>query len=68
MADEGYGQGYKYVHDSEGAVVPGEIYLPDDLSDAVLYEPTDRGDEAGIRERLSTTRATQVPPRLPRAR
>jgi putative ATPase len=57
MRDEGYGSGYKYAHDFEGGVVPGEAYLPDDLRGSVLYEPTNRGDEANIRERIALIRA-----------
>ena len=59
MRQEGYGAGYKYAHDFEGGVVPGEIYLPDEIREAVLYEPTDRGDEVRIRQRLATIRATR---------
>jgi putative ATPase len=56
MKEEGYGQGYKYAHDFAGAVVPGETYLPDELEGQVLYEPTDRGEEARIKERLRALR------------
>jgi putative ATPase len=56
MRDEGYGQGYKYAHSFEGAVVPGETYLPDELEGSILYEPTDRGDEAEIARRLAQLR------------
>ncbi|MGH7281629.1 MAG: replication-associated recombination protein A, partial [Polyangiaceae bacterium] len=44
--EEGYAKGYKYAHDFEGGIAPGETYLPDELEGAVLYEPTDRGEEA----------------------
>jgi putative ATPase len=53
VREEGYGSGYKYAHDFEGGVVPGEAYLPDDLRGSVLYEPTNRGDEARIAERIA---------------
>jgi putative ATPase len=56
MKGEGYGEGYKYAHDFEGGVVPGETYLPEALVGSVLYEPTDRGEEARIRERLAALR------------
>jgi len=61
MREEGYGEGYKYAHDFEGGVVPGETYLPDALADAVLYEPSDRGEEARIRERLRAIREKRRP-------
>jgi putative ATPase len=59
MKHEGYGQGYKYAHDFEGAVVPGETYLPDEIGGALFYEPTDRGEEARIKERLAAIRSTR---------
>jgi putative ATPase len=58
MKDEGYGQGYKYAHDFEEGVVPGETYLPDELVAEVLYEPTERGEEARIKARLESLRAS----------
>jgi putative ATPase len=56
MKQEGYGEGYKYAHSFEGAVVPGETYLPDELAGTILYEPTERGEESRIKERLATIR------------
>jgi putative ATPase len=56
MKGEGYGEGYKYAHDFEGAVVPGETYLPEEVAGSVLYEPTDRGEEVRIRDRLAAIR------------
>ncbi len=56
MKEEGYGGGYKYAHAFEDAVVPGETYLPDELAGTILYEPTERGEEARIRERLAALR------------
>jgi putative ATPase len=57
MRDEGYGEGYRYAHDFEGAFVPGETYLPDELEGTVFYEPSGRGAEAAIRDRLAALRA-----------
>jgi putative ATPase len=57
MKDEGYGAGYKYAHDFDGGVVAGETYLPDEIAGEVLYEPTQRGDEARIKARLDEIRA-----------
>jgi putative ATPase len=59
MKEEGYGEGYKYAHNFDGAVVPGETYLPDELKETIVYEPTDRGEEAQIRNRLLAIRATR---------
>lgn len=58
MKEQGYGHGYRYPHDFEGGVAPGEAYLPEALSGTVLYEPTDRGEEKAIKDRLATLRAT----------
>jgi putative ATPase len=56
MKQEGYGEGYKYAHSFEGGVVPGETYLPDELAGTILYEPTERGEETRIKERLAAIR------------
>jgi putative ATPase len=56
MKEEGYGEGYKYAHSFDGGVVPGETYLPDELAGEVLYEPTERGEEARIKARLEGIR------------
>ena len=51
MKEIGYGKGYKYAHDFANAFVPQE-YLPEELKEQVYYEPTDRGYEKIIKERL----------------
>lgn len=56
MRDEGYGQGYRYAHDHEGHHVPGETYLPDELSGVRFYEPGAQGLERAIAERLEVLR------------
>jgi putative ATPase len=56
MKDEGYGESYKYPPDFEGSVVPGETYLPDEISGARFYEPTSQGLEQAIGERLARLR------------
>ncbi|MBW2260288.1 MAG: replication-associated recombination protein A [Deltaproteobacteria bacterium] len=55
MKGLGYGEDYKYAHDFANAFVPQE-YLPEELKDQVYYEPTDRGYEKIIKERLSQWR------------
>ncbi len=57
MKNDGYGEGYKYAHDFDDGVVPGETYLPDELVGEVLYEPTERGEEAKVKARLAALRA-----------
>ncbi len=63
MKREGYGEGYKYAHDYEGGFVPGETYLPDQIVGEVIYEPSDRGEEARIRARLASLRANRQGPK-----
>jgi len=58
MQGLGYGAGYQYPHDHPDGVV-AQQYLPDALEDRVFYEPTDRGHERTIGERLRTWRATR---------
>ena len=62
MRDEGYGAGYKYAHDFDGGIVPGETYLPDELVGESLYEPTERGEEARIKARLAALRGGGTKP------
>ena len=57
MKDLDYGKGYRYAHDEEDAYAAGERYFPDNMADVTWYEPTDRGLEATIRERLQSLRA-----------
>jgi putative ATPase len=52
MRDEGYGRGYRYAHDYAGGVI-GQQNLPDNLAGRSYYEPTDRGFEADLRQRLA---------------
>jgi putative ATPase len=51
MRGLGYGAGYEYPHDHPDAVV-AQNYLPDALRGQHYYEPTDRGHEREIAERL----------------
>jgi putative ATPase len=59
MKDLGYGSGYRYAHDEAGGVAAGETYFPDGMAAPQFYQPTDRGVEARIRERLAQLRAAQ---------
>ena len=56
MRREGYGEGYRYAHDFEGHVAPGETYLPDALGGSRFYEPSEEGLEKAIKERLARIR------------
>ncbi|MCW5594128.1 MAG: recombination factor protein RarA, partial [Burkholderiales bacterium] len=56
MKDLGYGKGYRYAHDEEGGYAAGETYLPDGMDPPGWYQPTDRGLEAKIRDKLAWLR------------
>ena len=56
MKEEGYGKGYRYPHDEPGGYASGVQYLPEELKQERFYEPTERGYEAYIRERLRVWR------------
>ena len=56
MKELGYGREYRYAHDEPDAYAAGERYLPDGMRDPKLYEPTPRGLEGRIRERLDELR------------
>ena len=52
MKNLGYGKGYKYAHDLEDAVVM-QNHLPLELEGCKFYQPTNRGHEAVIADRLT---------------
>jgi len=56
MQQLGYGRTYRYAHDEPDAYAAGERYLPDGMADPKFYEPTPRGLEARISERLDVLR------------
>lgn len=56
MKEMGNAVGYKYPHDYPGGFVP-ERYLPPELGDLEIYQPTDRALDAKVRERLEMYRA-----------
>jgi len=55
MKSLGHGQGYRYAHDEPDGVARGERYFPEGVS-ARFYEPTDRGLEIRIGEKLAWLR------------
>jgi putative ATPase len=60
----GHGAGYVYPHDEPGAWADQQ-YRPVELGDAPYYEPSDRGHEAVVGERLRKWRAGGSPPPAP---
>ncbi len=55
MKSQGYGQGYRYAHDYEDAVVE-QHNLPESLGERTYYRPTKRGYEVDIGKRLARWR------------
>ncbi len=55
MKEQGYGEGYEYPHDHPGAVVSAN-YFPIGVKPQTLYEPSNRGFEAEVSERLQKVR------------
>ena len=55
----GYGEGYQHAHKFEDAINTMDC-LPDSLRGTVFYEPTSRGVEQRISERLAELRAARA--------
>jgi putative ATPase len=51
-----YGKEYRYAHDEPDAYAAGEQYLPDEMPPIRFYEPTPRGLEGKIGEKLAHLR------------
>jgi putative ATPase len=52
MKDVGYGKGYQYDHDAEGGF-SGDNYWPEEMEPQDFYQPTDRGFEKRVSERMA---------------
>ncbi len=61
MKDIGYGKDYKYAHNYQDAFVAQE-YLPEKLKGQRFYEPSGRGYEKVIKQRLDRWRRLQDKP------
>ncbi len=51
-----YGKDYRYAHDEQEGYAAGENYLPDGMPEVSFYQPTGRGLEAKIAEKLAHLR------------
>lgn len=47
-----FGKSYKYAHNEPDAFVSDERYFPDEMEDESFYQPSERGLESRIAERL----------------
>ncbi|MCX7628244.1 MAG: replication-associated recombination protein A, partial [Methylophilaceae bacterium] len=56
MKELGYGKAYRYAHDEPEAYAAGEHYFPDDMPPLRVYQPTPRGLEGKIAEKLAHLR------------
>ena len=52
MKDIGYGKGYAYDHEADDAF-SGDNYWPEEMPPQTYYEPSPRGFEAKIAERIA---------------
>lgn len=53
MKELDYGKEYRYAHNEPDAYAAGEDYFPDDLDAIPFYQPTPRGLEGKIAEKLN---------------
>ena len=53
MSELGYGAEYRYAHDEPGAYAAGECFMPPELADRQYYQPSDRGLEKQIAQKLA---------------
>lgn len=49
----GHGNEYRYAHNEVNAFAAGENYFPEQLSQTSLYQPSDRGLEKQLKEKLA---------------
>ncbi|WPD76306.1 replication-associated recombination protein A [Dickeya fangzhongdai] len=53
MKEMGLGAEYRYAHDEDNAYAAGEVYFPSEMAETHYYQPTSRGLEAKIGEKLA---------------
>jgi putative ATPase len=57
MKELGFGKDYRYAHDEPEAYAAGENYFPEGMPPVKWYEPSERGLEAKIAEKLAHLRS-----------
>ncbi|MBM3795414.1 MAG: replication-associated recombination protein A [Acidobacteria bacterium] len=62
MKQWGYGDGYQHAHQFEGALPPDMECLPESLAGTEFYQPSGRGVELRIGERLTEIRKRRKKP------
>jgi putative ATPase len=68
MKQLGYGHAYRYAHDEPEAYAAGEDYLPEGIASPYWYQPTPRGMEGKIADKLAHLRALDAAARQPEPR
>jgi putative ATPase len=53
MKELGYGHDYRYAHDEPYAYAANETYFPDEMQRTQYYQPTDRGMEKKLAEKMA---------------
>ena len=66
MKGLGYGAGYQYDPNVEGGIALDQQCLPDALAGREFYQPTERGLESKIREKLQSVRSARAQARAKR--
>ena len=56
MEELGYGEGYRYAHNEPDGFSAGQTYFPEAMGEQIYYQPTDRGLEIKIGEKLKQLR------------
>jgi len=57
MREQGFGRNYRYAHDEPEAYAADEQYFPDGMTPTQFYQPTERGLEGRINEKLQHLRS-----------
>ncbi|GAB1407474.1 replication-associated recombination protein A [Thermomonas brevis] len=60
MKSLGYGKDYQYDHDREGGIALDQTGFPDAMGEKVYYQPTGRGMEGKLKEKLDALRAART--------
>ena len=60
MKSLGYGKDYQYDHDGEGGVALDQTGFPDAMGEKIYYQPTSRGMEGKLKEKLDGLRAARA--------